>query len=328
MDDSEDFLGLRRGLRDLADDPVRESGPAPVAPVAAVVARGRRIRQVRRSLAAGAATLVVAGGSVLGVSGKDRQAPPSGPTPGPVTPTYPYEGKYAPQPPSGPHDPLDTGPGRPVENVRYRYDLSAVCDLRYAVFGGRVWERTDGGSSVTVRWAADRMRGFMSWTDGVRSRSEPDTAVFETETPATLPTLRFRPLAGPVPKCLGQEPERRYGDAPAATLGPERPERGVRYPYDMTKECATRYAVFAGRLWRAEDEGDGRTQTIVDWANDLPLAGFMTLTSERTAVLEWPGGAAGGASGGAAGDAPAGGPRTTTFRPVEARGDDCPDAGQ
>ncbi|MFE5631201.1 hypothetical protein [Streptomyces sp. NPDC056543] len=304
MDDSDELLRLRRGLRDLADGD-RPAGPAPVA---AVVSRGRRTRHVRRSLAAGAATLVVAGGSVLGVSGEDRPAPPSGPTAGPVTPTRPYEGTYAPQPPSGAHDPLDTGPARPVEGVRYRYDLSAVCDLRYALFGGRVWERTDGGSAVAVRWADGRMRGFMSWTDGRRSRSEPDTAVFETESPATLPALRFRLVAGPAPECLGREPERRYGDAPAATLGPERPEWNVRYPYDMTKECGTRYAVFAGRLWRAE--GGGRTETHVDWANELPLAAFMTLTSGRTAVLEWPAGAEET-------------PRTTTYRPVEARGDDC-----
>ncbi|MFF9912301.1 hypothetical protein [Streptomyces sp. NPDC013457] len=306
MDDSDALLRLRRGLRDLAGGD-RGAGAGP-APVATVVARGRRIRHLRRSLAAGAATLLVAGGSVLVVRGEDAPAPPSGPTAGPVTPTRPYDGKYAPQPPSGAHDPLDTGPRRPAEGVRYRYDLSAVCDLRYAVFGGRVWELADGGSSVAVRWADDRMRGFMSWTDGVRSRSEPDTAVFETETPTALPALRFRPLAGPAPECLGAEPERRYGDAPAATLGPERPERNVRYPYDMTKECGTRYAVFAGRLWRAQSEG--RTETHVDWANELPLAAFMTLTSERTAVLEWPAGAEET-------------PRTTTYSPVEARSGDC-----
>ncbi|MEU6881976.1 hypothetical protein [Streptomyces sp. NPDC046712] len=301
MDDSEG--SLRRGLRELAEG---NAGPAPLG---AIVGRGRRIRQVRRSLAAGAATLVVAGGSVLGVRWSEPSPPalPSGPTDGPSAPAYPYEGKYRPQPPSGPGDPLDTGPRAPVENVRYRYDLSAVCDLRYAVFGGRVWERADGGSSATVRWAGDRMRGYMSWTDGRRSRSEPDTAVFETDTPS-LPAIGFRLLAGPAPECLGQEPERRYGDAPAATLGPDRPGLGVRYPYDMTKECGTRYAVFAGRLWRAERE-EG-TETIVDWVNDLPLAAFMTLTSERTAVLEWPG-------------PPGESPRTTTYRPVEARGDDC-----
>ncbi|MFB7370454.1 hypothetical protein ACFC0D_11510 [Streptomyces sp. NPDC056222] len=300
---------LRSGLRDLAAD-----GGAGPAPVAAVVGRGRRIRHVRRSLAAGAATLVVAGGSVLGVRWAEPSPPvlPSGPTAGPATPAYPYEGKYRPQPPSGADDPLDTGPRVPVEDVRYRYDLSAVCDLRYAVFGGRVWERDDGGSSATVRWAADRMRGYMSWTDGRHSRSEPDTAVFETDTPTALPTLRFRPLAGPAPECLGREPERRYGEAPAATLGPDRPVRGVRYPYDMTKECGMRYAVFGGRLWRAD--GEGRTETIVDWVNDLPLATFMTLTSERTAVLELP-----GPWPGRPGDSP----RTTTYRPVEARGDDC-----
>ncbi|MFD7322152.1 hypothetical protein ACFV9D_13885 [Streptomyces sp. NPDC059875] len=301
MDDSED--SLRRGLRELADG---GTGPPPVG---AVVARGRRIRQVRRSLAAGAATLVVAGGSVLGVRWTDPDPAPEplAPPPGPTA--LPYEGKYRPQPPSGPHDPLDTGPRAPVENVRYRYDLSAVCDLRYAVFGGRLWERAEDGSSVAVRWAADRMRGYMSWSDGRRSRSEPDTAVFETDTPA-LPAITFRPLAGPAPECLGEEPERRYGDAPAATLGPDRPVRGVRYPYDMTKECGMRYAVFGGRLWRAEAEAEGRTETIVDWVNDLPLAAFMTLTSERAAVLEWPAGA-GETS------------RTTTYRPVEARGDDC-----
>ncbi|MFG2645644.1 hypothetical protein ACGFYP_32275 [Streptomyces sp. NPDC048370] len=305
MDDSED--SLRRGLRDLAEG--RGEGETGAAPLGAVVARGRRVRHLRRSLAAGAATLAVAGGSVLGVRWTDPAPPalPSGPTSGPATPSYPYEGKYRPQPPSGPDDPLDTGPRAPVENTRYRYDLSAVCDLRYAVFGGRVWERTDGGSSATVRWAGDRMRGYMSWSDGRLARSEPDTAVFETDTPA-LPELRFRPLAGPAPECLGQEPGRRYGNAPAATLGPERPERGVRYPYDMTKECGMRYAVFGGRLWRAES--DERTQTIIDWVNDLPLAAFMTLTSERTAVLEWPAGAEET-------------PRTTTYRPVEAPGDDC-----
>ncbi|WP_137993981.1 hypothetical protein [Streptomyces vilmorinianum] len=295
---------LRRGLRALADG---DAGPAPVGEV---VGRGRRIRHVRRSLVAGAATLVVAGGSILGVRWSEQAPPalPSGPTAGPATPSYPYEGKYRPQPPSGPHDPLDTGPHAPVENVRYRYDLSAVCDLRYAAFGGRVWERADGGSSATVRWAADRMRGYMSWTDGRRARSEPDSAVFETDTPA-MPAIVFRPLAGPAPECLAQEPERRYGDAPAATLGPDRPVLGVRYPYDMTKECGMRYAVFGGRLWRAEAGRDGTTEAI-DWVNDLPLAAFMTLTSPGTAVLEWP-------------SLPGESPRTSTYRPVAGKGDDC-----
>ncbi|MDT9688551.1 hypothetical protein Q5762_09335 [Streptomyces sp. P9(2023)] len=302
MDFSEE--SVRRGLRDLADG---DAGPAPVGKV---VARGRRIRHVRRSLAAGAATLVVtAGAVVLGVRWTDpAPSPLAPPPPGPTAPSYPYDGKYPPQPPSGDHDPLDTGPRAPVENTRYRYDLSAVCDLRYAVFGGRLWERADGGSSVAVRWAGDRLRGYMSWTDGRSSRSEPDTAVFETDPPAALPALRFRPLAGPAPECLGQEPARRHGDAPAGTLGPERPEPGVRYPYDMTKECEMRYAVFAGRLWRAES--DGSPQTIIDWVNDLPLPAFMTLTSERTAVLEWPAGVFET-------------PRTSTYRPVETRGDDC-----
>ncbi|MGW2016025.1 hypothetical protein [Streptomyces sp. NPDC001927] len=312
MDGSED--SLRRGLRDL----VEETDAATAAvntvntenAVNTVIGRGRRIRHLRRSLAAGAATLAIAGGSVLGVQGQGADpGPPTAPSPSePVAPpSYPYEGKYRPQPPSGPDDPLDTGPRAPVENTRYRYDLSAVCDLRYAVFGGRVWERVDDGAAVTVRWAGDRMRGYMSWSDGRKDRAEPDTAVFETDT-ADLTELRFRLLAGPAPECLGQEPARRYRDAPAATLGPERPERGVRYPYDMTKECDLRYAVFAGRLWQAES--DGRSQTIVDWANDLPLAAFMTLKSDRQAVLEWPAGA----------DET---PRTTNYRPVEARGDDC-----
>ncbi|MFF9017560.1 hypothetical protein ACF09C_31965 [Streptomyces sp. NPDC014870] len=323
MDDSED--SLRRGLRDLAADTGTDTGAdqdtstvpvdalstaSTVNTVNTVIGRGRRIRHLRRSLAAGAATLAIAGGSVLGVRWADP-APVATPTPPPsepATPSYPYEGEYRPQPPSGPGDPLDTGPRVPVENTRYRYDLSAACDLRYAVFGGRVWERVDGGSAVTVRWADDRLRGYMSWTDGLRDRVEPDTAVFETDTSA-LTGLRFRPLAGAAPECLAKEPARRHREAPAATLGPERPVPGVRYPYDMTKECDMRYAVFAGRLWRAE--GDGRSQTIIDWVNDLPLAAFMTLVSDRKAVFEWPSG-------------PLDTPRTTTYRPVEARGDDCP----
>ncbi|MFI8289292.1 hypothetical protein EAO71_28840 [Streptomyces sp. ms191] len=295
---------LRRGLRDLAGAGPLDAGPAPVA---TVVARGRRIRRLRRSLAVGTATLLVAGGVTLGArwSGPEADTPPAGPTTATPPPVQPFVGKYPPQPPSGPGDPLDGGPTRPRENVRYRYDLSTVCALRYAVFGGRVWERADGGGTSAGDGATDRVRGYMSWTDGRFDRAERDTAVFETD---DRPPLTFRPLTGGPPACLDREPRRRHGDAPAATLGPDRPSPGRRYVYDMPKECALRYAVFGGRLWRAE--GDEASHTAIDWVDDLPLAAHMTLTSPSTAVLEWP-------------SLPGQAPRTTTYRPAAGPGTDC-----
>ncbi|MFE2233934.1 hypothetical protein ACFXA4_15355 [Streptomyces sp. NPDC059442] len=298
---------LRRGLRDLAGAGPLDAGPAPVA---AVVARGRRIRRLRRSLAVGTATLLVAGGVTLGArwsGGPEADTPPAGRTTATPPPAYLFVGKYPPQPPSRPGDPLDGGPTRPRENVRYRYDLSAVCALRYAVFGGRVWERADGGGPFAGHGATDRVRGYMSWTDGRFDRAERDTAAFETDE-AARPPLTFRPLTGRPPACLAREPRRRHGDAPAATRGPDRPSPGRRYVYDMPKECALRYAVFGGRLWRAE--GDEAAHTAIDWVDDLPLAAHMTLTSPSTAVLEWP-------------SPPGQEPRTTTYRPAAGPGTDC-----
>lgn len=300
---TEDEDQLRRGLRDLAE---LDGPPGGLTAVETFLVKSRRARHRRRSLALCGAVVLVAGGSALGVRWTDTDTGPA-PNPPPLASKgpHPSRGTYEPQPPSEAGGPLDTGPAKPDQGVRYRYDLSAVCGLKYAVFGGRVWERSEGGTQFTFSWVSDRLHGYMRWSDGQRTRAEADTAIFETDSPAT-PVLTYRLLSGDAPSCLAQEPERRFSDAPAATLGPKDPHIGTRYVYDMTKDCDMRFAEFGGRLWRAE--GPFAPGSFVSFVNDLPIAAHMTLVSEDTAVLELSG-------------TPK---RKITYRLVERRANDCP----
>jgi hypothetical protein len=302
---SDDEEVLRRGLRDLAE---LDGPPGGLTAVETFLAKGRRARhRRRRSLAVCGAVVLVAGGSALGVRWTETDTGPV-PNPPPLASKGPHlsRGTYEPQPPSEAGGPLDTGPAKPSTGTRYRYDLSAVCDLKYAVFGGRVWERSEGRTQFTFSWASDRLHGYMRWSDGQRTRAEVDTATFETDSPAT-PVLTYHPLSGEAPPCLAQEPERRFSDAPAATLGPKDPHIGTRYVYDMTKDCDMRYAEFGGRLWRAE--GPGAPASMISFVDGLPVPAHMTLVSKDTALLELPGP-----------------PKTTkiAYHLVERRADDCP----
>ncbi|GAA3374235.1 hypothetical protein GCM10020367_37330 [Streptomyces sannanensis] len=274
-----------------------------------LVARGRRTRRLRRSLAVGGATLLFAGGSVLGVWWQTEPAlkPPPLAVKSKLPRPLPFHGPYTPQPPSKPGEPLDTGPVKPATGVRYRYDLSAVCGMQYAVFDGRVWERSTDGPQHMPSLIGDRVHGYMRWTEGYRTRAEVDTATFETDSPA-LPPLTFHPLSGDVPSCVSQEPKRRHSDAPAAVPGPAHPRIGVRYVYDMTKDCGMRYAVFGGRLWKVP--GRFAPGSLVEWVNDLPVPAHMTQVSRDRAVLEMPA-------------FPGEEPRKITYYAVNGRGYDC-----
>lgn len=277
---------LRRGLRELADT---DGTAGAVPPAGAVVALGRRTRHRRRALAAGAATALVAAGSVLGVRWTGGPAPSpdsvaavtgSGDTAAssrggdPSRPRPVGWEVYPPQPRSKEGEPLDTGPRSPVENVRYRYDLSPICGLRYAVFGGRVWEAEKVPSPPS--WVSDRAHGFMRLVDdpGVKT----PVAVFEFDAPNPR-TIVFRPLADETRAgCLAEEPPRRYSDAPAATVGPAKPVDNAQYPYDWPTGCDKRYLVFGGRLWETQEFPPG---TLEDLVHDLPTAAQARLMGER-----------------------------------------------
>ncbi|CAL9302570.1 hypothetical protein [Streptomyces sp. SudanB25_2051] len=282
--------GLRRALRALAEqDGTVDAAP----PTGALVARGRRTRHRRRALAAGAATALVAVGSALGVRGTGA-APAETPTAARQSPTAsPADdadghfsrlvkgGVHLPQPPSADRAALDSGPRRaPVELVRYRYDLSTVCDLRYAVFGGRVWEAPP--HAWTASWVSDRVRGLMR----LQGRGGSATAVFEIDGPLSGPgapawggEIVFRPLAGGTPTCLAQEPPRRYSDSPAASAGPARPVEGAVYAFDWPTACDKWYVAFGGRLWKAGGRvAPGALDCLVD---DLPVAAYARIVDGR-----------------------------------------------
>ncbi|WOI62995.1 hypothetical protein [Streptomyces fradiae] len=304
----EDEHELRRGLRELADT----EGPATGAPpTAALIAAGRRSRHRRRALTAAAATMVVAAGSALGVrwtgAAHDRAptasgtasgtapgvaapgdtaatstAAPDGVTSQPggdgVAPLPPASGPYPPQPRSEKGEPLDSGPREPVENVRYRYDMSAVCGFRYVAFGGRVWEAE--GADHAYSWVTDRAHGFIRLTTDPRTRAP--VAVFEPDSPdPDRGTRVYRPRAT-TPACLADEPRRAYSDAPAATIGPAEPVEGARYAYDWSTVCDKRYLVFGGRLWKAEGAAaPGALECLVD---GLPQVAHVRLAAGRALV--------------------------------------------
>ncbi|WP_338671986.1 hypothetical protein V1460_03170 [Streptomyces sp. SCSIO 30461] len=293
----QDEYEIRQGLRELAE----ADGTGGAAPVAAVVARARRVRHRRRSLAAGAATMLVAAGVVVGTGwkpvGTDNGAPIAGPSiaasvRGPsgdelasrVTPGW---GDRPPQPPSADGGPLDTGPRKAEDGVRYRYDLSRACGLEYAVFGGRVWQAEQASSALSWDADADRMRGFIRWETGINDRAEPDLAIFEADMPnADTTEIIFRPAPGTAkPECLDREPERRHSEAFAATVGPRDPEPGVRYVYDWNSVCGANYIVFGGGLWKSDDLGGPKAFALL--TNDRPGPAFIKLSEDReTAVVE------------------------------------------
>ncbi|WP_328671520.1 hypothetical protein OG905_17060 [Streptomyces sp. NBC_00322] len=263
MSDEEEVL--RRGLKDLAEGGGQAGG---LTAVEAFLAKAHRARARRRAAVAGCAVVLFAGGTGLGVrlSIGDR-APDS----------VVSKATESPSPPKG--GPLATGPAKPEERVRYRYDMSQVCNLRHAVFGGRTWEVGGKGSRYVLRWAheADRHSGYMTLIDT-------DTALFETDDP-TLPALELHPVSGKVP-CIGQEPQRALSDEPAYPMGPKNPRTGARYPYSMTKECEMQYAAFGGKWWKADEKSSSGVR--VDWVNERPLAGYMTQVDSTTALLEIP----------------------------------------
>ena len=262
MSDEEEVL--RRGLKDLAEGGGQAGG---LTAVEAFLAKAQRARARRRVAVAGCAVLLVAGGAGLGVRlAADDRAPDS--VVSKVT--------ESPSPPKG--GPLATGPAKPEERVRYRYDLSPVCDRRFAVFGGRIWESTREGV-MPFLWVpgADRQSGYMTLT-------APDTALFE---PAEGPPsgLTFHPFSGKVP-CIGQEQQRALSEEPAYPMGPKKPLIGARYPYSMTKECEMQYAAFGGKWWKADENWSSGVR--VDWVNERPLAAYMTQVDSTTALLEIP----------------------------------------
>ncbi|WP_149180830.1 hypothetical protein [Streptomyces sp. TRM49041] len=291
MDDEDQLL---RGLRELADADSTHGAGGAAPPTGAVLTTARRLRHRRRALGAGAATALVAAGSLLAVRWTGAAAD-GGPTvvadgvdrvtaPASADAPLPRNGVYPPQPRSEAGAPLDTGPRRPEADVRYRYDLSAVCDMEYAVFGGRMWKADEG--QAKTRSAGDRVWGFMRWSDGFATRAEPDVAIFENDAPnPSTRTFHLLKDAEAPPACLAREPARRYSDAPAATLGPRNPQPGVRYVYDWTTACDARYLVFGGRLWKSERLlGPLALASLV---GDKPMARFLTLTSDGgTAVVE------------------------------------------
>ncbi|MET7616585.1 hypothetical protein [Streptomyces sp. NPDC005408] len=263
MSDEEEVL--RRGLKDLAEG----DGPTgSLTAVEAFLAKGRRARARRRATVACCAVVLVAGGTGFGLrlTSGDR-----------ASDRVVSKGTESPSSPKG--GPLATGPARPEERVRYRYDLSQVCDLQYAVFGGRTWEAGGDGVQYTIRWApgADRHSGYMTLTG-------PDTALFETAE-SQLPGLTFHPVSGKVP-CIDKEPKRELSDEPAYPMGPKNPRIGARYPYSMTKECEMQYAAFGGKWWKADEKWSSGVR--VDWVDGKPLAAYMTQVSGTTAVLEIP----------------------------------------
>jgi hypothetical protein len=270
---------LRRGLHELAD---AESSPGSPPAVDALVARGGRIRHLRRAAALSFATVLVAGGVGFGLWPTDDAKAPSDYASS-VKQTSP-----APVPaPSGSGDwnsslaatlrPLATGPAEPEEMVRYRYDLSAACDLKYAVFGGRTWELSQEGTQIAVNWVNEdaAMPGYMA-------RTGKDTAVFDADSPTT-PPLTYHPISGDVP-CFAKERDRVLSDKPAYPMGPPKVHLRTTYPYSLSKDCDLRYATFGGRVWESEDAP--RFAAVASRVNSSPLAGYMTQLSADTARFE------------------------------------------
>ncbi|MFI9584979.1 hypothetical protein ACIHCQ_24740 [Streptomyces sp. NPDC052236] len=269
---------LRRRLHELAES---ESSPGSPPPVDALVARGRRTRHLRRAAAVCCATVLVAGGVGLGLwptdDGKASSDYASSLKQTTLTPVPAPSGSGDRDLMASASQPLATGPAKPEELVRYRYDLSAVCDLKYAVFGGRTWELSQEGPQYAVSWVSKdaRMSGYMTLTGK-------DTAVFDTDTPAVSP-LTFHPISGDAP-CLAKERDRVLSNEPAFPMGPPKPHLRSAYPHSLSKDCDLRYTTFGGRVWESEEAQSVGARA--SWPSMSPIAGYMTQLSADTARFE------------------------------------------
>ncbi|GGP91800.1 hypothetical protein [Streptomyces roseolilacinus] len=253
---------LRRGLRELAGAD-GTAGAAP--PTGAVVALGRRTRHRRRALAAGAATVLVATGSVLGLRWT------GGPAPSPDSVAATTSGS------ADPSDlPLRLGPAEPEIGAAYAYDLVGSCRYRYAVFGGREWVGEglrdpvpDSGTRMSrtrTSVVSDRLSGHM------RLVSE-DTAVFEFGKGSPRPPMTFRPAPGGSAPCPGLPAP--HPGKPAA----EEARAGVWYPHGLYVHCGLRHTVFDGRTWRTAR--DYQAETGMDGSGrHLGVRGFARMTGD------------------------------------------------
>jgi hypothetical protein len=96
----------------------------------------RRVRRMRLVTAVCAATLVAAGGTVVGL----QLAQGGATTHTPFAPAA--SGSVASPPPARSVDPehFQLGPSHPEVGVRYPFDLTVHCGIRYAEFAGRSWK--------------------------------------------------------------------------------------------------------------------------------------------------------------------------------------------
>ncbi|MFC8263983.1 hypothetical protein ACFUNF_41935 [Streptomyces sp. NPDC057291] len=93
-------------------------------------------------------------------------------------------------------DTLKTGPRHPKQGQWYPYDMFAHCGIKFATFGGRLWQldqiHTNSRSQVAgERKAGNNVAGYMAL-------QRPDGASFQA---AGLPPMDFVPAKDKPPLC-------------------------------------------------------------------------------------------------------------------------------
>ncbi|WP_329118685.1 hypothetical protein [Streptomyces sp. NBC_01465] len=252
----EDEELLRQALHDLA----ASDGPAPPVAAPALMARGRRTRGRRRATVAACATALVAlGGSALGLNlaggeGGDGSSRAS---------------TAAVRTPSG-----------AVIGEKYTYALPGVCDLRVALFDGRLWTAPPHST-----WAIQLAGPYLTRPMTLRSK---DTLRFGGV--SGVPWMTFHPadqadVDAVAPGCL----DRLESDV-------EKPKAGVLYPLQLGggPSCGKGPDVVRlGGRWWASDEKTPKDA----WKPSPP--GTVQLLAPDIAEVSYLGG------------------RTATFRPLD-----------
>jgi hypothetical protein len=246
---------LRRGLRELAGSDGRPGGP-PV--VDALVTRGRRTRARRRVGAVCCATVLIAGGTGLGLRSTDHA--PRTPDSAASTATVPAD------------RPLRLGPAEPKIGVKYPYDLVTSCGLRFAIFGDGKWVSTSQPSS-TASSAGDRVSGHMTLTSK-------NTARFEFPAGSPGGTITFHPARGGG-HCPLLLPAPNPAKPPVLELAPDKAREGVWYPYNLYVHCGLRYATFDSRLWKTVRTYSEAETGLGGGRGFLMVNGFMKMTGDR-----------------------------------------------
>ncbi|MBA2947521.1 hypothetical protein [Streptomyces himalayensis] len=94
-------------------------------------------------------------------------------------------------------DSLETGPRHPKQGKWYPYDMLAHCGIKFATFGGRLWQLDQIHTNSRSRVAGEQEPAG-NYVPGYMALQGPDAASFQA---AGLPPTEFLPAKDEPPLC-------------------------------------------------------------------------------------------------------------------------------